>query len=73
MGGTFSETLPDGTTRGVSDEEVLARVLEEFYNRVQVDIGEAVSVTELRDFLREHARELGLSADGSRRGEVIRH
>jgi len=57
-GGTFSEQLPDGTTRGVSDQEVLARVLEEFYTKVQVDIGEAVSSSEIRTFLRSHASEL---------------
>jgi S1-C subfamily serine protease len=56
--GTFSEQLPDGTTRGVSDQEVLARVLEEFYTKVQVDIGEAVSSSEIRTFLKSHASEL---------------
>jgi len=39
---------------------MIARVLEEFYNKVQVNIGEAVSVSELRTFLKEHARELSL-------------
>ena len=54
----FSEKLPDGTLKPLSDEEVIARVLEEFYNKVQVDIGEAVSVSELRRFLNAHASEL---------------
>jgi hypothetical protein len=49
--GTFSMTLPDGTTRAVSDKEATAMVLEEFYNTVQVMIGEAISVSELKDFL----------------------
>lgn len=53
MGGTFSETLADGTTRGISDQEVIARVLQEFYEDSQVMIGEAISVSELRAFLRE--------------------
>jgi hypothetical protein len=44
-------TLPDGTTRGVSNEEAVSLVLEEFYNTVQVMIGEAISVSELKDFL----------------------
>ena len=61
-GGTFRETLPDGTLRGVSDQEVIARVLEEFYKKVQVDIGEAVSVSELRKLLKEHGKELETSA-----------
>jgi S1-C subfamily serine protease len=58
MGGTFSERQPDGTNKSITDQEVIARVLEEFYTRVQVDIGEAVSVSELRKFLTEHAGEL---------------
>jgi S1-C subfamily serine protease len=57
-GGTFSEKQPDGTSRGISDQEVIARVLEEFYNKIQVDIGEAVSVSELRKFLHEHESEI---------------
>jgi hypothetical protein len=57
-GGTFSEKQPDGTFKGISDQEVIARVLDEFYNKIQVDIGEAVSVSELRKFLREHASEI---------------
>ncbi len=50
-GGTFSMTLPDGTQRGISDQEAISMVLEEFYNTVQVMIGEAISVSELKDFL----------------------
>jgi hypothetical protein len=37
---------------------VAQTVLEEFYTKVQVDIGEAVSVSELRKFLNEHKQEL---------------
>jgi S1-C subfamily serine protease len=58
LGGRFSERQADGTSRGISDEEVIARVLEEFYNKVQVDIGEAVSASELRKFLKEKAVDL---------------
>ena len=46
--GTFSEKMPDGTTRAVTDQEVISRVLEEFYTKVQVDIGEAVSSSEIQ-------------------------
>lgn len=56
--GRFSIRRTDGTIKGVSDQEVIAAVLEEFYTKVQVDIGEAVSVSELRAFLHEHAAEL---------------
>ncbi len=58
LGGRFSIRQPDGTSKGVTDEYVIAAVLEEFYTKVQVDIGEAVSVSELRTFLHEHAAEL---------------
>jgi S1-C subfamily serine protease len=58
IGGTFSELQPDGTYKVLTDHEVIARVLEEFYNKTQVDIGEAVSVSELRKFLNEHRAEL---------------
>ncbi len=47
--GTFSMTLPDGKTRPVTDQEAVALLLEEFYNTVQIMIGEAISVTELRN------------------------
>jgi S1-C subfamily serine protease len=57
-GGTFTETLPDGTTRSLTDQEVIARVLEEFYKKVQVNIGEAVSVSELKKLLKDRGREL---------------
>ena len=49
--GTFSMTMADGTQRGITDQEATAMVLEEFYNTVQVMIGEAISVSELKDFL----------------------
>jgi hypothetical protein len=39
----------------------LARVLEEFYQKVQVDIGEAVSVSELKKLLKERGKELETS------------
>jgi len=58
MGGTFSITLPDGTQKGITDQEVLASVIEEFYRTVQVMIGEAISVSELRAFLHEQESEL---------------
>ncbi|MFN0167838.1 MAG: serine protease [Bryobacteraceae bacterium] len=50
-GGRFSRTFLDGTTRDVTDQEATALVLEEFYSTVQVMIGEAISVSELKDFL----------------------
>ena len=61
LSGRFQERQPDGTYKGITDEEVIARVLQEFYTKVQVDIGEAVSVSELRKFLNDHASEIGPS------------
>jgi hypothetical protein len=58
IGGTFTQTLPDGTRRSISDSEVLAIVLDEFYTKVQVFIGEAISVSELESFIREKGSEL---------------
>jgi Trypsin-like peptidase domain len=51
-------TLPDGTQKGVSNEEAASLVLQQFYDTVQVMIGEATSVSELKAFLREKEGEL---------------
>ena len=53
-----TETLPDGSHRGISSEEASGLVLQQFYNTVQVMIGEATSVSELKAFLRDKEREL---------------
>jgi hypothetical protein len=58
IGGTFSIRLPDGTSRSVSDQEAIAAVLEEFYDTVQVVIGEAISASELKGFLKEQKENL---------------
>ena len=36
---------------------MIGLVSEEFYTKVQVNIGEAVSVSELRKFLKEHEKD----------------
>ena len=51
-------TQPDGTKKGISSEEASGLVLQQFYNTVQVMIGEATSVSELRAFLKEREHEL---------------
>jgi hypothetical protein len=51
-------TLPDGTQKGLSNDEVNGLVLQQFYDTVQVMIGEATSVSELRSFLKEKQAEL---------------
>jgi hypothetical protein len=58
MTGTFTKTLPDGRVTPVMDSEVVGDVLEEFYNLVQVQIGEAISVSELRAFIDEKKEEI---------------
>jgi S1-C subfamily serine protease len=57
--GRFSITDENGSTKSVSDQEVLAAVLDEFYKMSQVVIGEAISVSELKAFLHEHQTQLG--------------
>ncbi len=56
--GNFSIAQPDGTYKGLSDQEAIAAVLEEFYDTVQVVIGEAISVSELREFLKSKEENL---------------
>src|SRR5438445_1690176 len=53
-----TQTLPDGTQRGISSEEASGLVLQQFYNTVQVMIGEATSASELKDFLESKEKEL---------------
>jgi S1-C subfamily serine protease len=59
MGGSnVTETLSNGTTRNLTNEQVTAMALERFYAVAQVMIGEAISVSELRAFLREKEASL---------------
>jgi len=48
-----TQTLPDGTKRNLSNEQVTAMALQQFYEVAQVMIGEAISVSKLKAFLRE--------------------
>jgi len=50
--------MPDGTKREISEEDASELVLQQFYNTVQVMIGEAASVHELKAFLRYKQSEL---------------
>lgn len=51
-------TNPDGTRTQVSEAQVTGAVLQEFYNKTQVVIGEAIASSELGAVLKEHASEL---------------
>jgi hypothetical protein len=50
---------PDGTQRNLSEAAITAMVLNEFYEKTQVMIGEAIAVSELKGMLRDHARDIG--------------
>lgn len=52
-GSSVTQTLADGTKRQLSNEQVTALALQDFYAVAQVMIGEAISVSELKAFLRE--------------------
>jgi S1-C subfamily serine protease len=56
--GTFSKTLPNGQTVSLFDSEAVGMVLDEFYNLVQVQIGEAISVSELKAMIVEKQLDL---------------
>lgn len=53
IGGNFSWTDAKGQLHGISDEEMIGLVLQEFYESSQVMLGEAISVSELNQFLKE--------------------
>jgi hypothetical protein len=57
-GSILSQSLPDGTKRALSNEEVTAMALQNFYDVAQVMIGEALAVSELKDFLRGKEADL---------------
>jgi hypothetical protein len=58
--GRFSGTDGSGKRVDLSDAQVIGMMLEEFYQKTQVMIGEAISASELRAFLAEKSRDLGL-------------
>lgn len=53
-----SITMADGTKESVSEAQITAMVLNEFYEKTQVMIGEAISVSELKAMLHEHQTEI---------------
>ena len=57
---------PDGTRESVSEAEVTGIALNEFYEKTQIMIGEAVEVSELSAMLKEHASELPAIAPKSK-------
>jgi len=51
-------TRPDGSREPLSEARVTAIVLNEFYEKTQVDIGEAIASSELAAMIKEHSSEL---------------
>jgi S1-C subfamily serine protease len=56
--GRFSIPQPDGTQKPLMDDQVIGLMLEEFYKTTQVMIGEAISISELKEFLASKENEL---------------
>ncbi len=61
--GRFSITDATGHQIPLGDQQAIGYMLAQFYDTTQVMIGEAISVSELRQYLRENAKELGLKPD----------
>jgi S1-C subfamily serine protease len=57
-GGGFHRTDANGQTVAVSNEEATAAALQELYQKSQVMVGEAISVSELNAFIRERRKDL---------------
>jgi S1-C subfamily serine protease len=51
-------TNPDGTTSKVSEAQVTSKVLDEFYQKTQVMIGEAIAGSELKAMLNDKEADL---------------
>jgi S1-C subfamily serine protease len=56
----YTSTQPDGSTKSFSEGQLVADVLQEYYNGTQVMIGEAIHVSELKTLLANHAKELSV-------------
>lgn len=54
---------PDGTIEQLSEARVTAMVLEEFYQKTQVMIGEAIAASELKAFVKEHSAEISKQSE----------
>lgn len=51
-------THPDGTKEPLMESQVTGMVLEEFYEKTQVMIGEAIAASELTAMMKDHSSEL---------------
>jgi S1-C subfamily serine protease len=62
LSGRFSRTDANGRTVPVTDEEAMAAALQELYEKSQVVVGEAISVSELNSFIKERRKDLACGA-----------
>jgi hypothetical protein len=60
--GGFQATDASGVTKGVSNEMAVATALKELYDKSQVMVGEAISVSELNAFVKDKQPELACGA-----------
>jgi S1-C subfamily serine protease len=72
FGMQWTFTQPDGSQQNVSEAQITAAILDEFYQKTQVMIGEAVGASELLGMLKEHASELpGLEPAQAQKPRVV--
>jgi hypothetical protein len=57
--GQFWRTDASGNRQILLDQQVVGMMLQEFYDKTQVMIGEAIAASELRDFIHEKSDEIG--------------
>jgi hypothetical protein len=57
-GGGFQVTDANGVTKGISNEMAVASALKEVYDKSQVMVGEAISVSELNALINDKHQEL---------------
>jgi S1-C subfamily serine protease len=58
----FTSRHPDGATEQISEAKLTATILNEFYEKTQVMIGEAIAGSELRAMIKDHESELPASS-----------
>jgi len=73
FGTQWTLTHPDGTKEDVSEAQITASILDEFYQKTQVMIGEAIAVSELAAMLKEHALELPAATTGTAPSRHVRN
>jgi S1-C subfamily serine protease len=70
-------TRPDGSQQTLSEAQITAMVLNEFYEKTQVMIGEAVAGSEVAAMIRDHSSELppatSEATEGANKAAVQKH